>query len=95
MSDFTPQFNPFHLHLEGLPTWDGDTDYITQWADTVTTTNQVLWRRCFKKWIVEMIGSLKDIDTVNQTAPILSGGQGVGKTRWIGNLVPPELKEVI
>ncbi len=92
MSDFTPRYNPFYAYLESLPKWDSETDYINKMADTVTTTNQEHWRKCFKKWVVAMVGSLKDENTVNQTAPILSGGQGLGKTTWIGNLVPPELK---
>jgi hypothetical protein len=36
---------------------------------------------------------LIDDETVNHVAPILCGGQGLGKTRWIGRLVPEQLNK--
>lgn len=92
ISDFTPRYDQFHLYLNELPAWDQKTDYISQWADTITTYNQKLLQKCFKKWVVALVGSLKDVKTVNQTAPVFCGGQGIGKTRWISKLVPDELK---
>lgn len=91
-SDFTPKFNPFEKYFDGLIQWDGQIDYIEQLSDTLSTTNQPLWRKCFKKWIVAKVGCLLKDDVVNQTAPILCGGQGIGKTTWVGKLVPEELK---
>lgn len=92
ISNFTPKYDPFLKYINSLPPWDGKHDHIKDWADTVQTTNQPLWEKCFKKWIVAVIGSLKDRGTVNQTAPVFCGGQGVGKTRWISRLIPEELK---
>jgi predicted P-loop ATPase len=93
LSDFSPKFNPFLQYLEGLPEWDGETDYISNLAGTVQTCNQALWEKCISKWLIALVGSLKDDNTVNQVAPVFCGGQGVGKTRWIGNLVPGPLKD--
>jgi len=75
--------------------WDGQTDYIQQVAETVTTTSQDLWCTCFKKWLVATVTAVLDSKTVNHTAIILSGPQGVGKTTWMLNLCPPELNDYI
>lgn len=91
VSSFTPKYDPFIAYLETLPEWDAKTDFIEQMADTVTTTNQSLWRSTFKKWVVALVGSLQDPATVNQTALVFCGKQGVGKTRWINKLIPVEL----
>ena len=37
-------------YFNSLPVWDGTTDYIAALAATVTTTNDALWQKCFKKW---------------------------------------------
>ena len=92
-SDFTPNYNPFELYLKGLPKWDGNTDYIDMCANSIQCHDQTLWGKCFKKWVIALVGSLIDDATVNHTAPILCGGQGIGKTRWIGRLVPEQLKK--
>jgi predicted P-loop ATPase len=78
-----------------LPLWDGQTDFIGLMADTVTTTSQDLWRVCFKKWLVASVASVLDEKTINHTAIILSGPQGIGKTTWMLNLCPPELNDYI
>jgi predicted P-loop ATPase len=93
MSDYTPVFNPFRKYLEELPPWDGITDYILQLSQTVSTTDDPLWQLCFKKWLVAMVGSLISDDVINHTVIVFSGRQGIGKTTWILNLVPPQLKE--
>ena len=93
ISDYTPVFNPFRKYLEGLPHWDGKTDYILQVSQTVSTTDDPLWQMCFRKWMVALVGSLVSDNVVNHTVIVFSGKQGVGKTTWILNLVPPPLKE--
>ncbi|MBC7509913.1 MAG: virulence-associated E family protein, partial [Ferruginibacter sp.] len=85
--------NPFRQYLHNLPEWDGQTDFIKQLAATVSTTNDQLWQLCFCKWFVAMTGSLLEDDVVNHTVIVFSGKQGIGKTTWILNLVPPQLKE--
>lgn len=92
VSDFVPVYNPFRHYFNSLPQWDG-VDNIQLLAETVKTTDDPLWHMCFKKWIVAMAGGLLIDKTVNHTVIVFSGKQGVGKTTWILNLVPPQLKE--
>lgn len=92
LSNFTPKYDPFAEYLENLPEWDCETDHIGEWAKTINTTNNDLWDLCFRKWIVGVAGSLIDPKTVNQTAPVFCGSQGIGKTRWISRLMPQCLK---
>ncbi|WP_242929028.1 VapE domain-containing protein [Pontibacter vulgaris] len=91
-SDFCPLYNPFRSYFKSLPDWDGETDYIQQLATTVTTTDQEQWQYCFKRWFVAMAAGVLDDKVVNHTLIVLSGGQGLGKTTWVLNLVPRKLK---
>lgn len=93
LSDFTPVFNPFKKYLGELPPWDEKTDYILQLCQTVTTTDDQLWIFCFRKWLVAMVASLMHDPIVNHTVLAFSGKQGIGKTSFILNLVPPDLKD--
>jgi len=93
MSDYTPVFNPFRKYLNDLSPWDGKTDYIMQLSQTVSTTDDPLWQLCFRKWMVAMVGSLVCDEVINHTVIVFSGKQGLGKTTWMLNLVPPALKD--
>lgn len=44
------------------------------------------------KWIVATVGCATVEEVTNQTAIIFIGKQGVGKTIWMKNLVPYDLK---
>ena len=92
-SDFCKAHNPFTEYFSSLPQWDGVTDYIQQLAATVTTTQQVFWVQCFRKWIVAAVGTAIDEKTINHCVIVFSGKQGIGKTTWTLNLVPPQLKD--
>ena len=94
-SDFCPLFNPFEDYFFNLPTYDEKTDYITQLANTITTTKQDLWQQCFKKWLVAMVGCVLDEKVINHTVIVFSGKQGLGKTTWVEKLVPKPLKEYL
>jgi hypothetical protein len=94
-SDFCELFNPFTTYFESLPDWDEKTDHIAELAETITTTHQELWHTCFKKWLVAMVGCVLDEHTINQTVIVFSGKQGVGKTTWMENLIPVELKQYL
>jgi hypothetical protein len=94
-SDFCPLFNPFEDYFFNLPSYDEKEDYITQLADTITTTKQDLWRQCFKKWLVAMVGCVLDEKVINHTVIVFSGKQGLGKTTWVEKLVPRPLKEYL
>ena len=94
-SDFCELYNPFEDYFYNLPTYDEKTDYILELANTITTTKQDLWRECFKKWIVAMVGCVLDDKVINHTVIVFSGKQGLGKTTWVEKLVPRKLKEYL
>ena len=94
-SDFCELFNPFEDYFFNLPTYDEKTDYITELANTITTTKQDLWQQCFKKWLVAMVGCVLDDKVINHTVIVFSSKQGLGKTTWVEKLVPKPLKEYL
>jgi len=94
-SDFCETYDPFKDYFENLVEYVGPRDYIEELAMTVTTTEQELWKECFKKWFVAMVACVLNEKIVNQTVLTFIGKQGVGKTTWIENLMPPELKQYI
>nr|WP_315151377.1 VapE domain-containing protein [uncultured Flavobacterium sp.] len=94
-SDFCVLFNPFEDYFFNLPSYDEKTDYITELANTITTTKQELWQQCFKKWLVAMVGCVLDDKVINHTVIVFSGKQGLGKTTWVEKLVPKPLKEYL
>lgn len=95
-SDFVPQFDPLADYLYSLPEWD-EIDYIEQLSETVKveTGTEDEWKLCLRRWLIGTVAcSLSDRD-VNQTAIILQGPQGIGKTRWINSLIPEKLGEYL
>jgi predicted P-loop ATPase len=92
-SDFTPIYNPFVAYFNSLPEWDRITDHIRELANTVITTNDPLWHFCFVKWLVACVGCVLQDDVTNHAVIVFAGEQGLGKTTWVLNLVPSELKE--
>jgi hypothetical protein len=94
-SDFCELYNPFEDYFFNLPNYDEKIDYITELANTITTTKQDLWQQCFKKWLVAMVGCVLDDKVINHTVIVFSGKQGLGKTTWVEKLVPKQLKEYL
>lgn len=92
-SDFCPEYNPFLSYFASLPEWDG-VDHIAALAATVTTTENH-WGMCFRKWIVAAVASAINDKVINHTVLVFTGKQGIGKTTWIENLVPRELKDYL
>jgi hypothetical protein len=90
-SDFAPRYNPFVDYLESLAPWDEETDYLGDLAKTVEAKEQDYWELVFVKWFVGLVGSMYDDGVTNQSAIVLYGGQSIGKTTWLNNLVPPSL----
>ena len=91
-SNLWPQYDPYLEFLSSLPEWDGH-DYIADLASTVQTDNDRYFLWSLRKWLTGFVGSLADEETVNQIALILAGGQGIGKTKWFTNMLPPELRK--
>lgn len=92
-SDYCEQFDPFKNYFDNLANNEDETDYITELANTITTTKQELWQVCFKKWFVAMVACVTNEKETNQTVIVFSGKQGLGKTTWIEKLIPKPLKD--
>lgn len=92
-SEYAKNFNPFTAYFRSRSVWDETTDYIGQLADTVETEDQEFWRTSLKRWLVGLVACALYDDVQNQLLLLLYSDQGKGKSTWIRNLVPPELKE--
>ncbi|MCW5514725.1 VapE domain-containing protein [Muriicola sp. Z0-33] len=92
-SDFSPEFHPMVEYLTELPVWDGETDYIADLAKRVSTDDNEFFTDAFKRWFVAMVACAIDSHIVNQSALIFSGGQGIGKSTFIRNLLPKQLQQ--
>ena len=92
-SDFVTKYDPFKDYFNGLPKWNGEMDHISNLAKTVKTTDDELFYWAFKKWLVAMVACALEPTTANHSVLIFTGKQGLGKTTWMMNLLPKELKE--
>lgn len=72
-------------------------DYIEYIAYRVPVPEhqRVLWLKTFRRWLVGAVATAicHKGNSRNDLCPILSGGQGVGKTTFTRLLTPPTLKE--
>jgi hypothetical protein len=93
VSDFSPRFHPFQDYFDRLPVWDCTTDHIGALAASVKTTNQPLWERGFRMWLVGMVACAVNEMANNHIVLILqSDEQGIGKTTFLRNLLPADLQ---
>ena len=91
-SDFSSSYHPIREYFKELPEWDG-TDYIRILADSVRTNHQSFWTECLERYLVVMCAAATQDDVVNHTVLLLcSEVQNIGKTTFINNLLPPELR---
>jgi len=90
------QHNGLIKYIEELPEWDGETDYISMVADTLTTSSAT---KEYKRAVIEsfVIQAVAAWDGKERTPHRLSrlesvltfvGKQGGGKTTWVGELMP-------
>lgn len=91
-SSFSTSYHPICLYFENLPQWDG-IDYIRILANSVETTRQEFWEECLERYLVGMCAAATQEEIVNHTVLLLcSRTQNIGKTTFINNLLPPELR---
>ena len=93
LSSYIITYNPFKDYFNSLHPWDESTDYLLKLTKTVNTTNNYLWQKCFLKWIVGVVACIMDEDATNQEMIVLSGKQGIGKTKWLLKLLPFKLRK--
>lgn len=91
-SDFVPVLDPFTEYFTSLPKWDNKTDYIAQLAGAVKTNDDIFWLECFRKWIVAVVACAINEYDINHQVLVLSGKQGLGKSRFLNGLLPAGLK---
>ena len=90
-SDRLPDYHPFRDYFNRLPPWDGK-DRLDALAQRVS--NRALWVRGFRRWMVTVAAQWMGMgdNHANSMAPVLvSGRQGLGKSTFCRNLLPPEL----
>jgi putative DNA primase/helicase len=88
--------NPLIEYVKGLPEWDGETDYIGKIAQSLKTKKAPYEyvKTCMRCFAIQAVAAW---DNCTHTPHKLSklesvltfvGGQGIGKTTWMGALMP-------
>ncbi len=62
-------------------------------SSTHQLVNSSTFTSCFRKWLVAMVASLLNKNVVNNTILVFVGRQGIYKTTFFNNLLPPELHQ--
>ena len=90
-SDRVKNFSPIDDFLQNLPHWDGH-DYIRELAGRVKCDNPH-WQDLFYRWFLGMVAYWQERDTkhANSTSPLLVGPQGIDKSTFCTEILPPEL----
>ena len=89
-----PDYNPVHEFLKGCGAWDGQHDYIEDFARRLPTDFS-LWPKYFHRWLLAMVAQALNInrDYGNSMVPILIGGEGIKKSVFCKNILPPSMRE--
>ena len=92
-SDFYPTYHPLREYLQSLPAWDG-IDHIDALASRVHVIGcaQEMHNRYFKKWLVAMVATWMIDDVTNHEILTYIGPQGIYKSTFMRQLLPPELR---
>jgi hypothetical protein len=94
----TQLYDPIQEYLDSLPEWhEGDPDYLAEMAATVRVLDaepdaQEFFTLMLKHFMVAMVKSWMSPDVVNEMMLVFIGAQGVGKSRWMRRLIPPQLE---
>ena len=94
-SGYVPDYHPFRYYLNHLPPWDGGNHILVLSTSVMVkggAEQQRLFYELLRKWLVAMVASWLDDEVVNQTVLVLIGEQGLYKTTWLSQLLPPELR---
>ena len=93
-SEHIADYNPIHEFLEGCGPWDGKRNYIEDFARRLPTGYEH-WPKYFHRWFLAMVAQALDInrDHGNSMVPMLIGGQGIKKSTFCKNILPPSLRE--
>jgi len=94
-SNFVPMINPIADYFSGLDVWDGKTDYIEEYihASLEFSEFEVDNANYITKWLIGVVACATSQKNVNDLCLILKGKQGIGKSTWLKNLLPPALSD--
>ncbi len=96
ISNFSQNQNPINEYFKNLPVWDGK-DYILELAETMPVKNvtQSVFADYLKKWMIACVANALtyNMKCQNHLCLVLCGEKGVGKTTWLNNICPPDLKD--
>ena len=87
-------YNPIHEFLAAVGEWDRKQDYIGAFARRLPTTYQH-WETFFHRWFLAMVAQALNLnrDYGNSMVPLLIGGQGIKKSNFCKNILPPSMRE--
>lgn len=88
----TPDYDPFIDYFSNIEQWDGK-DYIGQLAETIKTDNDERFRNILERFLVGSLDCLLVKNRVNDVCLVFQGSQGIGKTRWMRKLLPPQFRD--
>ena len=87
-------YNPVHEFLAACGEWDRKANYIEDFARRLPTSYD-RWPRYFHRWFLAMVAQALNInrDYGNSMVPMLIGGQGIKKSSFCKNILPPSMRE--
>ena len=87
-------YNPVHEFLAACGQWDRKANYIEDFARRLPT-NYDRWPQYFHRWWLAMVAQALNInrDYGNSMVPMLIGGQGIKKSNFCKNILPPSMRE--
>lgn len=94
-SDFVRPYHPIREYFQDLPTRQGTTA-IRALVASVEVADPARFGTLLTKWLVAVVANaLNDEGCQNHLCLVLVGPQGVGKTTWLNNLMPPSLRSYL
>ena len=93
-SAHVPDYNPILEFLHSVGEWDRKHDYIEDFARRLPTDYD-RWPHYFHRWFLAMVAQALNLsrDFGNSVVPMLIGGQGIKKSTFCRNILPPALRE--
>lgn len=88
-----PDYDPFNDYFANLEPWGGHVDYIKELADTVVVPkiDKEVFNEMFKRFLIGTVDGLLNETKSHDTCLVFQGGQGIGKSRWMRELLPKNL----
>jgi len=93
------KYDPIRTYFDGLPKWDGVTNYIEELAEFLPMEEPELWRKHLTKWMIGAYAcgyyTASGGGYKNELFLVIHGAQGAGKTFFVENLIPNKLRDCL